>query len=550
MKEKIRKSGIDTIGDIPSSTHICQLYRTKEDLIDILIPYFKAGLENNEFCIWVTQGSFTEKEAKEALRKDVPDLDKYLKGGQMEFVLHTKWHLKGGAFNPKGVLNDWVEQLNQAKAKGYDGMRVTVNTTWLKKSKWKNIFDYEEQMNHANGTHQIMTICTYPLDECGASEVITSIRNHQYTLIKREDEWEVIKSPRLKYPNRPKKDSEGGIGRVIKSSLGSISVTNLKENMMDYDSETFDLYGGSSDDSVIGKRVYELIAEKETKKMLKQNIAKSFESAFMAAARGTFPPELSGGAVLASTKDHLPFTAVANNIASRKILEEKLVQSEKLVGIGTLASGIINEINNPLAGIMGYAEIMKDENNLNLMKKYAERIVCEAERVSDIVKWLSKYSSPAKDLNITALDLNGVIDESLEALKHTHKSFDIQIEKDYHKISNIMGNRGELLQIFVNLLSNAADAMCNGGRLHLSTTMNHEYVEVKVSDDGIGIPRKDINRIFEPFFTTKEVGKGTGLGLYVLSMIVKKHHGTIDVDSEVGMGSTFTLRFPLSEVET
>lgn len=266
--------------------------------------------------------------------------------------------------------------------------------------------------------------------------------------------------------------------------------------------------------------------------------------------------ELAVKAVQEGAQDYLVKGRVDSNLLTRsiryaierKLTEEQLIQSEKLAGIGMLASGIAHEVNNPLTGIVGYAEILMYEENPKNMKKYAEKIMREAMRTANIVRWLSNYSRQAKDNNITDLHLSRVIDESLEALKHTRKSYDIEIVKNFQKIPLIKGNRSELQQIFINLMNNAVDAMPNGGKLNLSTVMKDRWVEAKISDNGKGIPKDKINRIFEPFFTTKEVGEGTGLGLYVTSMIVKKHHGMIDVSSEVGKGTTFILRFPISEV--
>jgi hypothetical protein len=104
-----RKSGIDVIGDAPWGTHFCQFYQTREDLIDILVPYFKAGLENNEFCLWVTSEPLDEKEAEKAIRKAVPDFDLYLKRGQIEILPHDEWYLKDGIFDLRGVLDAWVD---------------------------------------------------------------------------------------------------------------------------------------------------------------------------------------------------------------------------------------------------------------------------------------------------------------------------------------------------------------------------------------------------------------------------------------------------------
>ena len=138
MRESLRRSGIDIIGDVPWGTHICQFYETKEDLTDILVPYFKAGLENNEFCLWITSQPLKVEDAKEALRRAVPDLDSYLDKGQMEILPYTDWFTIEGVFDSENVLNGWLEKLNYASDNGYDGLRLSGNTSWLEKEEWNN----------------------------------------------------------------------------------------------------------------------------------------------------------------------------------------------------------------------------------------------------------------------------------------------------------------------------------------------------------------------------------------------------------------------------
>lgn len=198
MNQNLRNSGIDIIGDVPWGTHFCQFYQTREDLMDILIPYFKAGLENNEFCMWVTSQPLDVEEAREALRGAVPDIDIYLEKGQIEIISYTDWYVKEGIFDSDRVLNGWVEILNQALARGYDGLRLTGNTFWLEKKDWNDFVDYEEEVDRVLGNYNIVAICTYCLDRCNASEIIDVVINHQFALIKREVKWEQIESSRRK----------------------------------------------------------------------------------------------------------------------------------------------------------------------------------------------------------------------------------------------------------------------------------------------------------------------------------------------------------------
>ncbi|MHB8101147.1 MAG: PAS domain S-box protein [Methanosarcina sp.] len=198
MNQNLRNSGIDIIGDVSWGTHFCQFYQKKEDLMDILVPYFKAGLENNEFCMWVTSQPLDTEEAKQALREAVPDLDVYLEKGQIEIIPYTDGYVKEGVFDSGRILNGWVDKLNQALANGYDGLRLTGNTFWLEKEDWNDFVDYEEEVDRVLGNYQMIALCTYCLDRCSTIEIIDVVINHQFALIKREGKWEQIESSKRK----------------------------------------------------------------------------------------------------------------------------------------------------------------------------------------------------------------------------------------------------------------------------------------------------------------------------------------------------------------
>lgn len=193
-----RKTGIDIMDDAPWGTHLCLFYETKQDLIDILIPYFKAGLENNEFCMWITSEPLGENEAREVLATALPDYARFLKAGQIEFIPYDKWYLKGGAFGLDRVLSSWITKLNQALAKGFDGIRVTGNAAWLEKKDWKSFIDYERQVDAAIDKYRMLAICSYSLGKCGSLEIIDVVGTHGYALIRRSGKWELIESCEVK----------------------------------------------------------------------------------------------------------------------------------------------------------------------------------------------------------------------------------------------------------------------------------------------------------------------------------------------------------------
>jgi len=192
MKGKLRETGIDVVDGVPWGTHFCQFYRTKEDLLDILVPYFKEGLENNEFCIWVTSEPLKEEEAKEAMRGAVPHFDKYLKKGQIEVVPHSESYLKDGVFDQEEVLNAWIDKLEGGLTRGYDGMRVTGNISWLEKRDWRDFTRYEEKINGTIDKYKMIAMCSYPLERCGPTELIEVMENHRFALVKREGQWDTV----------------------------------------------------------------------------------------------------------------------------------------------------------------------------------------------------------------------------------------------------------------------------------------------------------------------------------------------------------------------
>lgn len=233
------------------------------------------------------------------------------------------------------------------------------------------------------------------------------------------------------------------------------------------------------------------------------------------------------------------------DITEQQRLQDQLIQSEKLAGIGILASGIAHEINNPLSGIIGMAELALEEDTLK-SKDYLNEILTCGKRISEIVNGLRSYSRTAKKEEFTEVDINEILENSLRMVQLANKSTQVEVVKQFQTLQRIEANPGEIQQVFTNLITNAFQAI-NGkrGRVTLTTRSLKDSVEVKVSDDGVGIPQKFLNKIFDPFFTTKKVGEGTGLGLNIVYRLVTKYGGAIEVNSKEGLGTTFSIQFPI-----
>jgi PAS domain S-box-containing protein len=193
-----KNTGADFVGDIPFGTHFCLFYETKADLLEIAVSYCKAGLERRQFCLWVVPEPLTVDEALHSLRREVQDLDRYLADQGIEIVAARDWYLRDGKFELDRVLRGWNEKLENASARGHAGVRVTGDTAWLEGKDWKDFCEYEDALHQAVANQRLIVLCTYPLNSCGAAEVLDVVRTHQYAVTKRRGKWDVIETADLK----------------------------------------------------------------------------------------------------------------------------------------------------------------------------------------------------------------------------------------------------------------------------------------------------------------------------------------------------------------
>jgi PAS domain-containing protein len=190
----MRKTGVDVVGDMPWGTHFCLFYETTADLLETSVSYCKAGLESQEFCLWVIAEPLSVEEATGALKRAVPDLERYLSDRSIEIVAARDWYFPDGQFDLNRVIGGWNQKLQHASAKGYAGVRVTGDTAWLKKKDWKDFCEYEESLNQAVANQRLAVLCTYPLAACGAAEILDVVRTHQFAVTKRRGGWDVIET--------------------------------------------------------------------------------------------------------------------------------------------------------------------------------------------------------------------------------------------------------------------------------------------------------------------------------------------------------------------
>jgi two-component system NtrC family sensor kinase len=260
---------------------------------------------------------------------------------------------------------------------------------------------------------------------------------------------------------------------------------------------------------------------------------------------GIEPPGELG--VLCQAVDRMADAVAQREELLKQATRQQISRSEQLASVGRLAAGVAHEINNPLTGVLGFAELLRQKENLDDQDRQdLDVIIRETKRAREIVRGLLDYARETPSIR-TRLDLNDVIRQTVRLLGNREAFEQIVVVEDLAEdLPPIDGDRNQLQQVFLNLSLNACEAMPQGGTLLVSTSCDGDRVVVKVTDTGCGIKKEHLDQIFEPFFTTKPVGKGTGLGLSVSSGIVHQHGGTLDVESEEGKGSTFTVTLPVA----
>ncbi len=227
-----------------------------------------------------------------------------------------------------------------------------------------------------------------------------------------------------------------------------------------------------------------------------------------------------------------------------------LDRQQRLASLGQLAAGVAHEINNPLGGILTFASLVLEElPSDSPARADMNEIVAQTDRCRRIVKELLEFSRQ-RSARTAARDVNGIISRTLALLEKQASFQNIEVVRELdHDLPDAIIDESQMQQVFMNLFINAADAMNERGRLTVQTgrTSEEDYIFIRITDTGCGIPKNHLEAIFDPFFTTKDPGKGTGLGLAVCCRIVQAHGGRLEVESQDGQGTTFTIVLPTGQ---
>jgi two-component system NtrC family sensor kinase len=257
-----------------------------------------------------------------------------------------------------------------------------------------------------------------------------------------------------------------------------------------------------------------------------------------------------GSARLADCDRRPVFQINAREITGRKKMEQQLRQSEKLSALGQLVAGVAHELNNPLAVVMGYAQLMAKHKAIDdKMRKDLHKVLHESERAAKIVRNLLTFVRP-REPHLAMVNVNRLVTEALETREIHMQSANVKVVRKLTvDLPETTADAGQIEQVLTNLVANAIQALDGHPEpriIEVATERRGDRIRIVVADNGPGIPMQIVDKIFDPFFTTKGPGKGTGLGLSICYSIMEEHKGRIWVESEVGKGSRFIVELPVT----
>jgi DNA-binding CsgD family transcriptional regulator len=212
----LRNTGIPLIGEVDWGTNICMFYKTKDDLLRTTAAYFKAGLADHELCLWAVSDPISEADAKNALTLSIADFGNYAATGSIEISSNEQWDLTEDEFNLQRIAGGWTAKLHQALERGYEGLRVSGNASWLETNHWKEFCEYDQEIDRCVAGKQMIVLCTHSLSAQRAVNIPDIVRAHHFTIYRRHNEWEFADTPELEI-------AAAKIGK-LKETIGKLSI--------------------------------------------------------------------------------------------------------------------------------------------------------------------------------------------------------------------------------------------------------------------------------------------------------------------------------------
>lgn len=564
-RTQLRPTGIPGLGVVPWGAHLCQFYDGESELLEILVPYFSAGLAANEFCMWITSQRISVREAVDALRVAVPDLERRLAEGQIEILDFRDWYRQTGDFDSVRVRNGWIDRYQKALAGGFDGMRVTGDTAWLTEDEWEDFMHYEAQVDPIIGSSRMIALCTYSLTLCDTRKMTDVIANHEYTLLRERGNWGAIKSYGRRRAEEALRQSEIRLRSTIEGATDGIISIDEAGDITLANPAAAQMFGYALDE-LLGENIGRLLqpTRRPGRQRQPRDLLRLMDRGYFRRRREmewrhkdglSVPVECAVSEMKGAGARRL-FVLCVNDLKERRQIEARLQQlhSDRLIAMGGMATTLAHEINQPLAATAVYlkaAKRMLDKDGAGQWDVAAEALDKASNqilRAGSIIRHMREFVA-RDEPNKTHVGLHELIAGACELTAGTARHANVVLTLDLDAESDaVLVDRVQLKQVMVNLIRNAIDAMnaVTERSLCISTSLSQAgTIQTSVRDSGPGLSDETAARLFEPFKTTKRHGLGVGLSLS--KSIIEAHYGRIWAQPNEDGGATFCFTLPLSE---
>ncbi|MBY6242176.1 MEDS domain-containing protein [Methylosinus sp. Sm6] len=563
-RDQLRPSGVKGLGDVPWGAHFCQFYDSDSELLEILVPYFAAGLASNEFCMWITSETIGKTQAMVALRAAVPNLQSFLDRGQLEILDFRDWYKITSSFDAGRVCRGWNSRYEAALARGFDGMRVSGDTSWLQAEEWDDFVHYEKHVDPIIGSSRMIALCTYSLAHGDRARTCEVMANHQFALLRQGDRWGAVESYGRRRAERALRQSEIRLRATIESATDGIITVDERGEVTLANPAAAAMFGYRLDE-LLGESVALLLGRgRGSRERNRTDYLAIVDRGYFGRRRELHWRHRDGSAVPVECAiseirvDHPSrlFVICLHDLTERRQIEARVRQlhSDRLLAMGGMATTLAHELNQPLTATVAYLKAAKrilakqggpDSNEAEAaLAKACEQVL----RAGDIIRHTREFIA-RREPNKTCERLHALIESAwrLTAATAAHAGVIGALELDAG-CDRIVGDAVQLKQVMVNLIRNAIEALQGADvrRLVISTAaIEGGMIRVDIADTGPGLSEAARARLFEPFKTSKAVGLGVGLALS--RSIIEAHYGKIWAELSEGGGTALRFTLPLAE---
>lgn len=563
MDDMLRDSGLKLLGRIPWGTHISQIYSSKDEF-HLPASFIKAGLGNNEFCVWIYSQNTSSCEIASLIESQAGEIGGHIQRGQLVLMPYSDWYCNDDvSFNEVRLSAQVADLVKKALDSGYDGLRAVADTHWLDKCYYRDFSCYEGKINRLISELPILVLCQYDTEKINNAEFTDIIKNHSYNIIKVDKEHKVIKNTGLLVKSAQLGSSHEHYKSLL-DSLPEAVIIHDCDRILYCNNAAADIASMDGPSDLVGKPIKALIASEAWESFQMQmerqlagepqpyrlpsllvdrdGAIKDIETIAIAHPFREFPAVLC---IMRDISYRREISVLENNL--RAVFENDKMKADYF-------SNISHELRTPISIILTALQMlqMQYKTAQDSRLKYHNIIQQNCFRLLKLINNIIDSNKIDADLfavhmvNCNIVDIVESIATSIMDYAQK-KGISLSFTSDV-KEKTIACDPNAMERILMNLISNALKFTPAGGHVRVGLTDQRDRVAISVADDGIGIPPEKQQMIFDRFRQAAQLhmreNEGSGIGLSLVKALAEKHNGTVSVASEAGRGSVFTVELP------